>query len=137
MSSKGNLTSTQYPCYVKRRFIAPYRLAVGILCKKEAENMFANYKPYGSEEVEAVEAERRKGKIALAIFRDRVLKEGVPATEALERELGDVSNTTGIPKEELRKFYDDEYHLSLDKMLSIVNSSIRCSVKKIRGALSL
>ncbi len=46
----------------------------------------------------------RKGEIALAILRYRMRKEGIHLNENLKRELGNLSEATKVPQDELKEF---------------------------------
>jgi len=47
----------------------------------------------------------RKGEIALAILKYRMQKEGIHLGPNLKRELGNVSEATKIPQDELKEFW--------------------------------
>lgn len=62
---------------------------------------------------------KKKGEIALAILRDKARKEGIRVfPDAFERDLGNLSSATGISKNELKKFYEEEYQLLFDEIFS-------------------
>lgn len=48
--------------------------------------------------------EKRKGKIAWALLKYRVFREGIRLTPDMKRELGNVAKATGIPLDELKEF---------------------------------
>ena len=48
--------------------------------------------------------EKRKGEIALAIVKYRLNQEGIRLTPGIGKELGNVSQKTGIPQDELKEF---------------------------------
>jgi len=48
----------------------------------------------------------RKGEIAYRLWKYRLKKEGIRLDE-LDREIGNISKSTGIPREELREFVQE------------------------------
>jgi len=71
--------------------------------QKHFEN-FLLVPKFHRKEVRKMMDERRKGEIALALFKYRVGREGIRITPDARRELGNVAKATGIPLNELKEF---------------------------------
>ena len=62
---------------------------------------------------------KRKGEIALALLRLQAKKDGVRINpEGFKRDIGNIVKKTGVPKEELIVFFEEEVRRLIDEMFT-------------------
>jgi hypothetical protein len=67
--------------------------------------------------MEKVMNKNRQGEIALALFKHRLAREGLPRPDVFAREIGNIAAETKIPKEDLVAFFEAQLPEYIGKLI--------------------